>query len=560
MYSKKRGTTRKNILNLNNINNKIQNQVINPLIPQKEIEIQEGQSLINMGKKEEIYLNENNGDKNTPTYKNLRKQTFIRADSHKPTSQKARLSNYIYKAEKPIYTNIHSNSNLTTDFIRYNTNSKYKYNIKNPVKEKSKSKSKLNKDNSNLDGKHLKLMNGIIYNTYIDYNNDHNIIDMNNTNVDEVRNTNSTYYNLGGNNNTEYIQNTYSKGGKVNLNPTKRQYISFNKRFNNSNKNIFYNMPSQRESKISFIYDYSKEDNKDSYYVESPTWSKHMSAYPLRIKKSKKTKGDHVTFKNNNISINDKIRKKIEESRLKFEKIRQIEKKVKDYFIKNGLKIEDRELYDQSATTIQSVFRAHMTRMKFLKDLKFLDTSIGIDIIRSIFMTRKIKYWENFLKGILNYLSFIINRDNYDNMNDNYSGNEVFELHAKKVNKKISGNSYKKKAIKKKNKTINYINEIIPQQCISFNYIKKMNKESKRSNGNKSLEEKYNIILAENDELKKNYEILKNKYEKLLAQSVDSGNKNNINRDIINDTQKSVELNSLEKENKINSLQEKKNV
>ena len=558
MYSKKRGITRKNILNLNNINNKIQNQVIKPLIPQKEIEIQERQSLINTGNKEEIYLNENNVNKNTHTHQNLRKQTFIRADSHKPTSQKARLSNYIYKAEKPIYTNFHSNSNLTTDFIRYNTNSKYKYNIKNLVKEKSKSK--LNKNNSNLDGKHLKLMNGIIYNTYIDYNNDHNIIDMNNTNADEVRNTNSTYYNLGGNNNTEYIQNTYSKGGKVNLNPTKRQYISFNKRFNNSNKNLFYNMPSQRESKISFIYDYSKENNKDSYYVESPTWSKYMSAYPLRIKKSKKTKDDHVTFKNNKISLNDKIRKKIEESRLKFEKIRQIEKKVKYYFIKNGLKIEDRELYDQSATTIQSVFRAHMTRMKFLKDLKLLDTRIGIDIIRSIFMTRKIKYWENFLKGILNYLSFIINRDNHDNMNDNYSGNEVFELHGKKVNKKISGNSYKKKAAKKKTQTINYINEILPQQCISFNYIKKNNKEAKGLKSDKSLEEKYNIILAENDELKKNYEILKNKYEKLLAQTVDSGNIDNIKRDKINDTQKSVELNSLEKENKINSLQEKKNV
>ena len=76
--------------------------------------------------------------------------------------------------------------------------------------------------------------------------------------------------------------------------------------------------------------------------------------------------------------------------------------------------------------------------------------------------------------------------------------------------------------------------------------------------GDKSLEEKYNIILAENDELKKNYEILKNKYEKLLAQSFDNGNKDNIKGDIINVTQKSVELNSLENENKTNSLQEKK--
>jgi hypothetical protein len=283
-----------------------------------------------------------------------------------------------------------------------------------------------------------------------------------------------------------------------------------------------------------------------------------MSAYPLRIKKTKKAKGNHVTFKNSNISLNDRIKKKIEESRLKFEKIRQIEKRVKDYFIENGLKFEDRELYDQSATTIQSVFRGHLSRMEFLKELKFLDTSIGIDIIRSIFMTRKVKYWDNFLKGILNYLSFIISHNNLGNMNDNYSSNEVFGLHEKKMNKKISGNSYKKKAVKKKNQNINYINEIIPQQCISFNYIKKINKTSIGLSGDKSLEEKYNIILAENDELKKNYEILKNKYEKLLAQSFDNGNKDNIKGDIINVTQKSVELNSLENENKTNSLQEKK--
>ena len=98
----------------------------------------------------------------------------------------------------------------------------------------------------------------------------------------------------------------------------------------------------------------------------------------------------------------------------------------------------------------------------------------------------------------------------------------------------------------------------MPQQCISFNYIKKIKKENIGINGDKSLEEKYNKILAENNELKKNFEILKNKYEKLLAQSIDNGNKDNIKRDIINDTLKSFELNSLENENKINSILEKK--
>ena len=110
MYSQKKGTTRKKILNLSNIKNKIEYQVINQLIPQKEIEIKEEQSLINIGNKEEIYLNEKNENKNTYTHKNLKKQTFIRADSQKPISQKARLSNYIYKTEKPFYMNIHSNS------------------------------------------------------------------------------------------------------------------------------------------------------------------------------------------------------------------------------------------------------------------------------------------------------------------------------------------------------------------------------------------------------------------------------------------------------------------
>jgi hypothetical protein len=64
MYSKKRGITRKNILNLCNINNKIQ------LIPQKEIEIKEEEPNMNMGNKGEIYLNEYIGNKNS--HRNLR--------------------------------------------------------------------------------------------------------------------------------------------------------------------------------------------------------------------------------------------------------------------------------------------------------------------------------------------------------------------------------------------------------------------------------------------------------------------------------------------------------
>ena len=61
----------------------------------------------------------------------------VRSDSYKHLFKKAQISNYIYRME-PVSENI-----LNSDFIRYNSNSKYS--IKNPVKEKSKNKLKNNR-------------------------------------------------------------------------------------------------------------------------------------------------------------------------------------------------------------------------------------------------------------------------------------------------------------------------------------------------------------------------------------------------------------------------------
>jgi hypothetical protein len=231
------------------------------------------------------------------THFNTKKPIYakVRSDSYKPLTQKVQISSYIYKTEKNI-----ANKNITSDYIRYN--SKSNYFIKNPIKEKSKNK--LNKNyhqnefekNKNKNSKNLRLINSIVNNTDITdrdnnyiYNNDEQMQIINNTNYN-FRPKNEINLNININN-TDYDDNDYqieanikrSKGGNINLNPIKKHYISFNKR-SNANTKIY--QPSPRESHISYIYDYSHENNKNSYLVESPNAFNQLSIYPLnqRIK------------------------------------------------------------------------------------------------------------------------------------------------------------------------------------------------------------------------------------------------------------------------------------
>ena len=470
------------------INNEEKNPNINYRYYQKEIYINKKQKIEQYSKK--------------PIYKK------VRSDSYKNQFKKAHISNYIYRTNPPISTN-----NVTTDFIKYNSNSKYA--IKNPVKEKSKNKLKKNYSQNlnilykNKNKKNLRIINSIVNNTDINENN-------NEEDIKIINNTNSNFrpmndFNLNINN-PEYTESTYQmdtniiKGGNINLNPTKKQYIPFNEKINSINYN-----KSPRDEGISYIYDYSQENNKDSYYIESPNNFKHLSIYPLKPKLKKSSKRS-----------NDNLKKQIEDSKLKFEKIREIEKKIKNYFNINGLNIKNRELYDQSATMIQSAFRAYFSRMKLYKELNlFVNTGLMYETLKKIITPRKVDYWQEFLKGILNYLSFI------NNLNTNNQENSD-----KKKAKKIP-NSYRKKTNGKKLKN-NVL--LIPQLCVSFELIKKnefINKDNNNINKEeekKILEEKLNKILLENEELKKINENMRIKYEL---------NKENI----IKDTQKSVELN-----------------
>ena len=552
MYAKKKEKVRKEIINTNEMNNIMDN--IYPGMEGDEISQEEGQLIINYDDDEgeiqntnDRYYQQDLNINNQKNVQNMKKQIYtkVRSDSYnKPFAKKVKISNYIYKTQRNSNA---PNSNITTDYIRFNNNSKYF--IKNPVKEKSRNK--INKNNSSNNfyfNRNIKKnvintnnINNMGNNTDIIEDN-YNYIDMNGENEEEIGNINNTNYyfkpriNMEINNNkTEYLENetpiyiniNKSKGGNINLNPQKRQFVSANRRTNYYNKNENRDEPSPRESRISYIYDYSQENNKNSYYVESPHNIKYISAYPLKIKKKNKNKNKTEFIKLNNKNHhtnndNDRLKKLIEESKRKFDNIREIEKKIKNYFNLNGLNIENRELYDQSATMIQSAFRAYSSRLHLYKEINlFVNISLLNDLLKKIFLPRKRLYWETFSQNIKNYISLATN-PTIDKIIDTLSSNNNDKIiYTKNNSKKRMPVSYNKK------NNIKVNNMLLPQLIASFNYI------GNCENVNMDSEEIIKKLKTENDDLKKKYEILKEQYEKIT-----NNNKNNI----IKDTQESVDL------------------
>ena len=557
MYAKKNKKVIKEIINTNEMNNKTEN--IYPGMEGDEISQEEGQLIINYEDDESEAQNTNYRyyqqelNNNQKTVQNMKRQIYtkVRSDSYnKPFAKKVNISKYIYKTERNFMV---PKSRVTTNFIRFNNNSKYF--IKNPVKEKSRNK--INKNNSTNNfyvNKNIKRntistnnINNLGNNTdIIEDNYKYNCIDVNGEKEEEMGNINNTNYYFRpkinkleiNNNNAEYAENetpmyvniNKNKGGNINLNPQKRQFVSANRRTNYYNKNENRDEPSQRESRISYIYDYSQENNKNSYYVESPHNIKYISAYPLKPRIKKKNKQEFIKINKNpheNNDDDDRLKKLIEESKRKFENIREIEKKIKNYFNLNGLNIENRELYDQSATMIQSAFRAYSSRLHLYKEINlFVNISLLNDLLKKIFLSRKRLYWEIFLPNIKNYISFVENKDlvnqNNDKISDTISNNSNKKIYTKNNSMKKMPVSYNKKTKIKSN------NILLPQLITSFNYIG----NNENDNLNLNSEEIIKKLKKENEELKKNYEILKEQYDKI------TNDKNNI----VKDTQKSVDL------------------
>jgi hypothetical protein len=528
MYSKKRY----NEVYIQNENNNNYDQQINPSI-QVEDNNQESDLLV-INNDEDPYTNYRyyqkemflNDGSSQAIPNNLKNQIFanVRVEPYK-RRHRAQISNYIYHTERPFSTKNNSKTEKNSD-------SKTKYSIKNPTKEKSKNKFNNNTQNSykinqNKINRNLRIINNGVSN---EVNNGVNITDINGNyydneeKIDIVNNTNYNFRPANININTDYsdtsnldINQKIHKGGNIDLHP-KKQY----------NKN-FYSLKNNqipRESHFSYIYDYSQEKNFD---YATPKY--RHDTYFIKPRVKRRNEADFITFNNNTPQkYNDKLKKKIEKSRLKFESIREIEKKIKNYFNLNGLKLENRELYDQSATMIQSTFRGYYLRAQLFDQVNtYINMKCLLDVLEKIFYPRKMMYWENFLKGILNFLSYL------NNLNKELSG--------KKLSKKIP-NSYRRKTTGgKMRKDKNEL--LMPQSCVSIDL---SNKNNYRSNDGsiddnmnmneekekKYLEEKYNKLLLENEELKKSNNNLKN----MLKNANNFMNNNNI----VKNTQESVEL------------------
>ena len=476
------------------------------IILKKEKEYEELNNINNYDYSNEIYIIENKNKK----YNNKRKQqpiyTKIRTESCR--NPKNKINNCIYKSGK----GFQNKNKMTSNINNYIMNTA-KYSIKNPIKEKSKNKYKKNKINE----------------TDINNNNSNYNYDNYNINTNEISNFENYGYKNYNINKTNYLYarndelNDSDNSNKINIitktknqknnnkinlqkQPKKNSYMSFNSfnRLQDANHKYVPNT-TKGEGRITYICDYSQENNKDSYYIESPNeYNRHISIYPIEAKLKKRKNKEKKYIKG------DKLKKEIEDSKRKFEKIREIEREIKNYFNLNGLDIVNRELYDQSATMIQATFRAYLLRIKLYEKLNmYINIKSAIDILKEIFIPRKINHWEYFLNAMLEYINNINNKTNNNIEDENqvnlnsekyqYLNEEFNEIENNKIKyvKKIP-TSYKYKQ-KPKNKIMNS-NSLIAQSCISFNFNNINNKEDQLNGNMKTSGEKNNNIIKDTQE------------------------------------------------------------
>ena len=494
----------------------------NEIILKKDDEDKELKNNNNEIYNNEIFIIENKNKKVYNKFTN-KKPIYTKIKSESSRNQKNTLSNLIYKSGK-----VFPRKNNTTNNLNNYIMNTAKYSIKNPIKEKSKKKFKKNIE---INNNHSFYNNN--YNNYYNSEGISNLEELQNINYINQKNYFDRTENELYNNNNKSDLNIIVKKSKnpknniINLQKQPKQNNTKNISLNNFHEAKFKYAPNNEKAagRITYICDYSQEDNKDSYYIESPNeYNRHISLYQINPKLKKKKN------KANKYIKGDELKKEIEDSKKKFEKIREIEREIKNYFNLNGLDIINRELYDQSATLIQAAFRAYLLRINLYAKLNlYMDLKSGIDIIKNIFLPRKINYWEIFINSIFEYINTIntnmnidniynedenevnLNSEKYQYLNDEFNEEENSRI---KYVKKIP-TSYKYK--KPKNKIING-NLLMVQSCISLNFEKlkdiKYNKQ----------EELLNKIIKENEELKKQNEELRK------------------NNNIIKNTQESVEL------------------
>ena len=401
---------------------------------------------------------------------------------------KAQLSNYIIKPE-PFYSDLNSLDRVRT---------KVKYTIKNPKIDKNKNKNRK-------------------YNNS-DYNTSKNTLNKDDFEEDII------YFNSNNNSNTiytDFLNNTESNNLNMNINTINNFNIKMNKT-NRSRGNIDlsryqdHNFTNKKRPKgidflqqqtssngskgVSFIMDYSKDDDKEyiyngneskfnlnktnfnlntsiNRYCKSPFSSLHYNESIITHRKKNKTP-----------KMKSNISKQIEYRRKKFENMREIEKKIRDYFLINGISMKNRELYHQSAIMIQSAFRAYVARMNLYKELNvFVGLELFFDLFNKIISTRNLQYYEIFFNNIKNSSKKKPNKNNLVFMR-----NEDYQYHIK--NKSMI---LKKSTILKKNyiKPNNNNYKLKKELSNYFNIIDKVENKNENNNKYKEVNRNQNLIL-----------------------------------------------------------------
>ena len=472
---------------------------------------------------------------NFMTYYSKKKFKSINLNGNKP-----QLSNYIIHSQ-PFYSDINMQNNIKKNVT---------YTIKNPQKEKSKNK----KNKSNEDE-----------------------VTKNSINKEEYEDDYNEYSNSIRTNFLSYTENNNRKtninGKRRNINLSQYQDNNFNnKKQKNTDRNDILQRSSSNASRcISFIMDYSKDEDRENIYIGSPMINMNKFTlnssinrnakspfYSPRYDESINIKKEKVKTPSKNIC---KIRRQIELSKIKFEKMLEIEKNIKNYFLVNGVSLKNRELYHQSAIIIQSTFRAYLSRSNLYKKLNiFVGIRILFDWLNKILSSRKIIYYEYFFK--------ILKKCNEGKTFYNLRKNKNFymlnkAMFLKKQNiPKINHNYKKQKDSSLKIELSCYLNIISKKKAtddinISTNFNQDLILINKKiSKEKKYLEEEVNKLRLENEYLKKNindryiYKLKENQKNNFNSLTNYKTIQNNINKNSKNIENVSLELNEIKRRKK----------
>ena len=226
----------------------------------------------------------------------------------------------------------------------------------------------------------------------------------------EIKLDNNTFNSINSNNNLQKsVSLGINKYGYIS-NPGQSNYHKFNNAINSKRdklrKNYLHKSNPDLNKFLTLLNDNTNIYSKDNFYLETyhdknlltlnpktnnlANYENQYSSLNTDFYMNKRRK---KRLKSNKKSI-VRIKKEVEFRKNEFEKMRTIEKKIKKYFVENGVSYKNRELYHQSAIIIQSNFRAFSTKKNVRLFIKFKGI---INALNNIFSKLKKIFFENFV-------------------------------------------------------------------------------------------------------------------------------------------------------------------